>query len=134
MPCKSIADVLRGLGEIPPSDMALGKDAVPEALVPRWIDPARIRASTARDVLERVDDDRSRAERREQASQAFAAARLSRGPKYNFAFGSRTKAKKVRPKVERTPEVREYFRQYMQRRRQRDRDKQGDGREVRHVD
>jgi hypothetical protein len=121
------------MGVPAPSEMALVKDAAPEAPVPRWIDPGRIRASTARDVLERVDDDRSRAERREQASQAFAAARLSRGPRLKFTFGAKAKTKAKR-KVERTPEVREYFRQYMQRRRARDRDKQGDGREVRHAD
>ena len=79
-----------------------------------WIDADRIRASCARDVLERVLDDRTFWRRSEQGSCSLAAARLSRSAKFNFG----AKAKRVaRPKVERTDEVRAYFREYQRRRR-----------------
>jgi hypothetical protein len=102
--------------------------------VSSWIDASRIRASCARDVIERVNDDRSRAERREQAAKAFAAAKLSRPPR--FTFGAQVKAKAKRPKVERTAETRAYFREYMRERRARSRDNQArePAEEVRHVD
>jgi hypothetical protein len=51
---------------------------------PPWVDMSAIRAATARDVLERVDDDRSLAERRAQGARALAAARLSRPPVFKF--------------------------------------------------
>ena len=105
-----IGDVLRGLE----ADFPASPCVPPET----WIDGSRIRASCAKDVLERREDDRSRAERREQAAKAFAAARLSRPQR--FTFGAQAKAKSVpkpKPKVERTAEVREYFRQYMRERR-----------------
>jgi hypothetical protein len=89
MPCKSIADVLRGLGEIPPSERALIKDAVPEPPVSRWVDPARIAVANSRDFRERLErgtDDRPIEERRAHASRAHACAvaKLPRGPRYTF--------------------------------------------------
>ena len=118
MSCRSIADVLRGLGEAPPSDMAIVEEARPEPPVAcgePWINPNWIAASHARDVLERRDDDRSLAWRREMGARFAAVARLSRPPK--FKFGAQVKAKVARPKVERTAEEkarhREYMRAYM---------------------
>jgi hypothetical protein len=54
-----------------------------------------------------------------QSSEAIAVARLSRGPRFKFTFGAQTKVKAKRPKVERTAEVKEYYRQYMRERRAR---------------
>jgi hypothetical protein len=118
MRCRSIADVLRGLGEIPPSEMAIVNDGLPEPPVPsgRWLDCSKVAASTARDVVERVMDDRSRAERRAQSSEALAVARLARPPKFRFGALAKTGPKRTR-KVERTAEVKEYYRQYMRERR-----------------
>jgi hypothetical protein len=122
---RTMADVLVGLIESGLLPDQSGKepqitDVASDPPVPPgtpWVDPNRIRAVNARDVLERVDDDRSRAERWEQASRAFAVAKLSRPPR--FTFGVHVKAKAKRPKVARTAEVREYFRQYMRERRPR---------------
>jgi hypothetical protein len=85
-------------------------------------------------VLERTNDDRSRAERRELAAKAFAAAKLSRPPR--FTFGAQAKPKAKRSKVERTADVREYFHVYMRERRARTRDNQAKepAEEVRHVE
>lgn len=109
-----MAGVLRGLGEVPPSDMACVEDARPEPPVPLcapWIDPAGICASCAKDVIERVSDDRSRAERRELYDRTLGAARLARAPKFNFS--TKVKAKVMRPRAERTAEERERHREYM---------------------
>jgi hypothetical protein len=81
-----------------------------------WIDPAKISAATARDVVERVLDDRTVEERRAQSSRALAVAGLSRPPK--FIFGA-LKAVKAPPKRERAAETRAYFRQYTRERRAR---------------
>ena len=110
MPCRSIADILRGMGETPPSE----RESVSDPPVSSWVDPARIQASTAQDVLWRRDDDRSRAERSEQSAAAVVATRVTR--KFRYKFGAQTKARANRPKLERTPEVKEYFRQYQRER------------------
>jgi hypothetical protein len=78
-----------------------------------WVDPAKISAANSRDVLERVFDDRTFAEKSANGSRALAAARLSRPPK--FRFGAQVKAKaapKPKPKRQRTDETRAYFREY----------------------
>ena|ERR1700727_952265 len=135
MRCKSIADILRGIGEIPPSEKETvsGPPVPPAPPVSPWLDPARIRASTARDVLERGNDDRSRAERRAQSSEALAVARLSRPPKFNF--GAKAKVKAVRPARPKA-DMRDYMRNYMRERRARSRDNQArePAEEVRHGD
>jgi hypothetical protein len=70
-----------------------------------------------RERLERGWDDRTFAERSANGSRALAVARLLRPPV--FRFGAQVKAKRSRPKVERTEEVQEYYRQYMRERRAR---------------
>ena len=118
MSCRSIADILRGLGEVPPSELAPIEvaDDPPVPFGTPWVDADRIRVSLAKDFLERTDDDRSKAQRREQSGwQALLAAkRLSPN---RFTFGAQAKAKsepkpKVKAKKERTPELRAYFREY----------------------
>jgi hypothetical protein len=134
MPCRSIADVLRRLGEIPPSDMTLVADGLPEPPVApeRWLGVARISAARARDVVERRDDDRSRAERRELYARTLGAAKLARPPVFRFGAQVKAKSKSApRPKRERTEETRAYFRDYMRERRARARDKMAEV-EVRH--
>jgi hypothetical protein len=124
MHCRSIADILRGMGEVPPSDMETAGDGPPAPSVSPWLDPARIRAATARDVLERLErgvDDRTLEERRADGAKGLAVARLSRPPVFKFG----AQAKSVRWKVERTAEVKEYYRTYMRERRARDRDIEG---------
>ena len=116
MPYRSIADILRGLGEVSPSDVALADDACPEPPVSPWVDVTKIAASNARDVLERNADDRSRAERRELYARTLGAAKLSRSPV--FRFDVQAKVKKAR-KVERSAAVKEYHREYMRERRAR---------------
>lgn len=78
-----------------------------------WLRPERIRASCARDVIERHDDDRSREWRRRQYEATLGAIKPASRPKFNF--GAQKKAAslpKSRAKKERTPELREYFRNY----------------------
>ena len=123
---RTMADVLAGLiesGLLPdrsgkePQAVDAASDP-PVSLGTPWIDPNRIRASSARDVVERNNDDRSRAWRREMGARFAAVVRLSRPAK--FRFGAQVKAKAARLKPERTPEVREYFRLYMHERRARE--------------
>ena len=118
---RTIADILRGMGEAPPSDMVAVDDGPPEPPVAFWIDPARIRASTARDVRERVNDDRSLAWRREIGARSAAIGRALR-PKPRYTFGAPVKS--IRPKTERTVEqkaaAREYAKHYMRERRARE--------------
>jgi hypothetical protein len=80
----------------------------------------KIQASTARDVVQRRDDDRSNAQRRERGWQAFLATK--RLNLHRFTFGAQLKAKSApKPKVkrERTDATREYFREYQRQRRAR---------------
>jgi hypothetical protein len=77
---RTIADILRRLGEVPPSDMEI----VSGPPVSPWLDVRKIAAANARDVVRRRDDDRSLAWRREISSRALAEARLSRGPRFRF--------------------------------------------------
>jgi hypothetical protein len=57
-----------------------------------WVDSSRISAATARDVLKRVLDDRTFAEKSANGSRPLAAARLSRPPKFNFGTKARAAA------------------------------------------
>ena len=115
MTCRSIADILRRMGETPPPDKSLfstqNKEPQPTEIatdppVPPgtpWIDSSKIEASRARDILERTNDDRSLALRREQGAKALAVARLSRRPKFNFGAKAKPKsAPKPKAKRERT--------------------------------
>ena len=76
-----------------------------------WIDREKIAAANARDVVERVDDDRSRAQRREQQGwQSLLAAKRPSPNRFTFAAKLRAKgAPKPKRKRERTDETREYF-------------------------
>jgi hypothetical protein len=97
MTCLSIADVLRKMGEVPPSEMSLVDEAAPAPPVPSaspWIDANRIRASCARDVLERVDDDRSRVWRREMGAR-FAAHLLATIKPRTAAAKAQARAKRA---------------------------------------
>jgi hypothetical protein len=131
MPARSIADILRRMGETPPSVSSVDEECsqpieatsdLPVSFGSPWLDANRIRASCARDVLERRDDDRSRAERRELYARTLGAAKL----KFKFTFGAQGKAKaKAKPaKRERTDETRVYFREYQRRRRAREKAEQ----------
>jgi hypothetical protein len=73
----------------------------------------RVDASLAKDVIERSDDDRSRAWRRELYARTLGAAKPVRPVKFNFGAQAKVKtAPKPKVKKERTPELREYFRNY----------------------
>jgi hypothetical protein len=111
MSCRSIADILRRMGITPPSESATIAiaDEAPVPLATPWIDRTRIAAANARDVLGRSEDDRSRAERSAQASQTLAAMRAAHRVKFKPKAKS---APKPKVKRERTPELREYFRNY----------------------
>jgi hypothetical protein len=112
VPCKSIADILRGMGEVPPSEsqtIEIGSDS-PAPIAP-WLS-YDIRASTARDVLERGSDDRSSWERSAQAARSWAAVAAAQRVKWRFTFSPKAAAK-PRQKVERTAEQRERHRAYM---------------------
>jgi hypothetical protein len=134
MTCKTIGDVLRSLmatrGAASPFPDQSGNEPQPIEIVSDptvshgpWLNIAKIAAANARDVLERRDDDRSRAERRELYARTLGAARLARGPRFAFTFGARIKAKaKPKVKVERTEEVRAYFREYQRQRRAREKE------------
>jgi hypothetical protein len=126
---RTIRDILRGLlgdgsDSGTPEKRSQPIEIVSDPPVPpvsAWLDANRIRASIAKDVVERRDDDRSRAERREFYARTLGAAKLARPPV--FSFGAKAKVKSApRPKVERTAEVREYHREYMRRRRSCNRD------------
>jgi hypothetical protein len=79
--------------------------------MPPWVDLSKIRAASARDVVERRNDDRSRAERRELYARTLALAKSPRPPMFKFC--AQVKAKSApRPKRERTDETRAYFREY----------------------
>lgn len=84
MPCRSIADVLRGLGEVPPSDMAL-VDAAPEPPVSfgtPWLDVTKIAVVYSRDFRERLErgcDDRTFEQRSADATEARARTRRPAG-------------------------------------------------------
>jgi hypothetical protein len=82
-----------------------------------WIDMNRIRAAIARDVLERVMDDRTSWARSVEASEVFTRLRAAARIKPKRVIYPR--AAEPKPKVERTPEVKEYFRLYQRTRRQR---------------
>jgi hypothetical protein len=115
VPCKSIADILRGFGEVPPSETAIVEDARPEPPVAcggPWVQPDRIRASTSRDVRERIErgmDDRSYAQRSALGSHFVAVVRAVR--KAKRMVKAKSPQKPVR-KRERTAETRAYFREY----------------------
>jgi hypothetical protein len=134
---KTIRDILQGLledfssGAPEESSQPIEIVSDPPASSAPWFDANRIRASCARDVLERVDDDRSSIWRREIGARSAAIARALR-PKPKFKFGAQGKAKTARPKRARTDETRAYFREYMRARRARDRDRQAEV-EVRHA-
>ena len=122
MPCRSIADVLRGLGEVPPPEVALVDAGGPEpsqAPGTPWLDPARIRASVAKDVLARLErgcDDRTFEQRSADATAARARTRAAQRVKWRFTFSPKAAAKS-RAKKERTDATRAYFREYQRRRR-----------------
>jgi hypothetical protein len=133
MKCRTIGDVLRSvLASYGGASSEISAPEPPATPVSPWLDPARIRASTACDVVQRRDDDRSRAERRAQSSEALAVARLSRPPKFNFGARVKAKATSARPKAD----MRDYMRRYMRERRARSRDNQArePAEEVRHGD
>jgi hypothetical protein len=100
----------------PPSDMALVDDGLPAPPVSPWIDRATIAAANARDVVERRDDDHSLFWKRQLYERGLGATLAARRRK--FTFGAQARPESA-PKVERTPEVRAYFRQYMRERRAR---------------
>jgi hypothetical protein len=121
MPCRSIADILRGMGEIPPSELPVctGISAEPidtaddppvaPARTP-WIQLDRIRAANSREVRERIErgtgDDRPSWERRAEAREAWALVNAAQRVKWRFTFSPKAAAK-PRPKKERTAEQRE---------------------------
>jgi hypothetical protein len=138
MRCKSIADILRSLGETPPLGVDIPRPrkthSVPMDMgsaepkrsqpieiasdppVPLWLDVTKIAAANSRDVregLERGMDDRTFEQRSADGSRGNAVARLSRPPV--FKFGAQAKVKAKRPKRERTEATREYFREYQRR-------------------
>ena len=89
--------------------LPIAQDNPPVSLTQPWVDMTRIAAANARDVLERTEDDRSRAERSAQATLTLAAMRVTR----RIKFKPRPKsAPKPKGKKERTPELRAYFREY----------------------
>jgi hypothetical protein len=110
VPCRSIADILRGMGEVPPSEVRSVDRIAPQPIEiasdppvspgTLWIDRARIAAANARDVVERTMDDRSRAERRELYARTLGAVR---------GYGERS--------AEQTAKNRERMREYQRRRR-----------------
>jgi hypothetical protein len=117
MPCRSIADVLRGMGEIPPSDTEIVSDPLVSSAP--WIRRETIEAARSRDVLdaiERGQDNRTFEQRSADATRARAAQAAAQPVKWKFIFSPKAAAK-PRPKRERTAEVREYFREYQRRRR-----------------
>ena len=73
-----------------------------------WIDRTRIAAANARDVLGRSEDDRSRGEKRPGLADARCNAS---GAPSKFKPKAKS-APKPKVKKERTPELREYFRNY----------------------
>ena len=108
----TIADILRGLGEIPPSDVALVEEARPESPVPLatpWVKREKIAAANARDVVERNNDDRSYAMKSALGSHFAAVVRAVHKTK---RIVKPKAAPKPKVKKERTPELREYFREY----------------------
>jgi hypothetical protein len=129
----TIADIWRGLEERKPKatvnsygksfdkpERALGRDgegvngggrsfAPPVSLVAPWIDRAKIAAATARDVLERNEDDRSRAQRSVLGSHFAAVVRAVHKTK---RIVKPKAAPKPKVKKERTPELKEYYRNY----------------------
>jgi hypothetical protein len=122
MPCRSIADVLRGLGEVPPSEMALIDDGRPEPNlnVSPWIDATRIAAANACDVLERIErgsgDDRPSWERRAEAREAWALVNAAQRVKWRFTFSSKAVAKpRLKPEKSAEEKARSnaYAKEYM---------------------
>jgi hypothetical protein len=115
MPSKSIADILRGLGEVPPSETVLVEEARSEPPLARggpWVQPDRIRASTSRDVQERLErgmDDRSYAMKSALGSHFASVARAVHKTK---RIVKPKAAPKPKVKKERTPELKEYYRNY----------------------
>ena len=135
MPCKSIADILRWLGRGPARRKPTAKPTLsPELEVsaatdgqikeskiaervdppvsfgpPLWIDPDRIRASIARDVVERNNDDRTYAMKSALGSHFAAVVRAVHKTKRIVKPKAPPKPK---AKKERTPELKEYFRNY----------------------
>ncbi len=82
--------------------------------VPPWVDANRIRASLARDVIERRDQ-RTYAERQADAMKSRATLIATLGYTPKFTFSTKPKVAKPRPKKERTDETRAYFREYQRR-------------------
>ena len=83
-----------------------------EPPVSPWIDSARIRAATARDVLERGSDDRSSWERSAQAARSWAIILAAQPVRRRFIFGAKAKVK-VERTIEERARHREYMREYM---------------------
>jgi hypothetical protein len=87
--------------------------------VPRWLDPARIRAANARDVLERIErgcgDDRTFEQRSADASRARASVLAAQRVKWRFTFSPRALRPGgcAKPKAERSAEQKDYMRNYM---------------------
>jgi hypothetical protein len=75
----------------------------------------RIRAAIARDVLERVLDDRTAWARSVEATEVHVRMRAATRIKPRRVIYPRPA--EPRPKVERTPEVKAYFREYQRERR-----------------
>jgi hypothetical protein len=119
MGCHSIADILRGLGEVPPSEVRSTDRIEPQpieivtdppmSLATPWIDPDRIRASIAKDVVERNNDDRSYAVKSALGSHFVAVVRAVHKTK---RIVKPKAAPKPKVKKERTPELKEYYRNY----------------------
>jgi hypothetical protein len=82
-----------------------------------WIDANRIRAAIARDVVERVMDDRPPELRRIHASLVRAFTLASQRIKPKFVVYPRPAEPK--PKVARSDETKRYFREYQRERRAR---------------
>ena len=119
-----MADVLQGLIESGLVSVTTEKERQPAEIVSDpaapyapWFDASRIAAANARDVLERLErgmDDRTFEQRSADATEARARTRAAQPVKWRFNFSSKAAAK-PRPKVERTDEVRAYFREYQRR-------------------
>jgi hypothetical protein len=84
-----------------------------------WVDASRIAAATSPDVkaaIENGRDDRSFVQRSADGSKARACAQPA---KWKYTYGAKP-PKAKRRRVERTPEVRAYFREWARKQRARE--------------
>jgi hypothetical protein len=98
--------------------MTLVDDDPPASPRAPWLRREAIAAANARDVVERRDDDRSNAQRREQGWQSLLATKRLNLHRFTFGAQAQAQAKsapKPKAKRERTDETRAYFREYQRR-------------------